>query len=192
MIDQLPPGTIPVATTLVAAILAYFGGKKKEAKRKIVEFETEFRELLREQGIFPSPDVKRRNREFVDESLKEEIEAYDGSDVPIKVYRSDGEYFLPATKDDMEEARVFNPYQYLPYRPERFDCEDYASAYAVFASFLFGTNGVGVMYDYTADHAYNVIVYSDGSIEVYEPQTGEVIDPESDEDYSLQSGLLVI
>jgi len=191
MLDQLPPGIVPVVTVLVAAIASYFTGKKKEASKKITEFETEFRELLTEQGIFPSPKVKRESRDFVEQSLKEEIEAFDGSSVPIDLYRSDSDYYLPVSSETMKEAKVFNIFQYLPYRPDRFDCEDYASAYMTFAAFLFGTNGVGTVYDYSSAHAYNIILYSNGTIELYEPQTGEVVETGPDTDYSLKSGMIV-
>ena len=191
MLDQLPPGTVPVVTVLVAAIASYFTGKKKEASKKITEFETEFRELLTEQGIFPSPKVKRESKEFVEQALIEEIEAFDGSSVPIDLYQSDSDYFLPVSPETMKEAKTFNIFQYFPYRPTRFDCEDYASAYMTFAAFLFGTNGVGTVYDYSSAHAYNIILYSNGTIELYEPQTGEVVETGPDTDYSLKSGMIV-
>jgi hypothetical protein len=190
MLDQLPPGTIEVAFTLIAAIAAYFGGKKKEASRKITEFETEFRQLLRKQNIFPSPKVKRRSREYVDEALQENIEEYDGDSVPFDVYLSDNNYFLPTSPETMAEAKLFNVFEYLPYRPERFDCEDYASAYMTFTAFLFGTNSVGTVYDYSSEHAYNIIIYADGTMELFEPQTGKVV--ERGEDYQLQSGFIVL
>jgi len=191
MLDQLPPGTVPLVSTIIAALVAYFGGKKKEASKKITEFETEFRELLTEQGLFPSPKVKRESKEFVEQSLQDEIEAFDGSSVPIDLYQSDSDYYLPVSPETMKEAKAFNIFQYFPYRPERFDCEDYASAYMTFAAFLFGTNGVGTVYDYSSAHAYNIILYSNGAIELYEPQTGEVVETGPDTDYSLDSGMIV-
>lgn len=191
MLDQLPPQTVPVAVGLIAIVASYFSGKYREGKKKLAQLETDLRQLLRDQDIFPSPKVRRETSSFVEESLKENIDGYDGGSVPFNVYTSDGTYYLPANKSTMTEAKQFNPFEYLPYRPERFDCEDYASAYMTFAAFLFGTNGVGTIYDFGAGHAYNIILYSDGSIELYEPQTGQVVEPGSEDKYSLESGMIV-
>ncbi|EGQ44217.1 MAG: hypothetical protein J07AB43_02760 [Candidatus Nanosalina sp. J07AB43] len=186
MLDQLPPQTIPVVLGLIAILASYFGGKYKKGK-----LETNLRDLLRENDVFPSPEVVKHDSSFIEKSLKDNIDNYDESPVPFKLHTSDSTYYVPTSKATMKEAKTFNIFEYLPYRPDRFDCEDYAAAYMTFVSFFFGSNAVGTVYDFGAGHAYNIILYSDGSMELYEPQDGRVVEHSDDTKYALESGVII-
>ena len=35
----------------------------------------------------------------------------------------------------------------------------------------FGLNNVGLVIDYSGGHAYNIIIFKDGSVKLFEPQT---------------------
>jgi hypothetical protein len=133
---------------------------------------------------------------FIKDRLKQKIEAYDGSAVPVRVVMTDGTYFAPTNPSTMVEAKDFNVFEYVPYRPDFFDCENFAMAYKVFSAFLWGTNCVGVAFDWSAGHAYNIIVYADGTVQLYEPQESKVVEfgdvlAGSDPDYKLDNGLVL-
>lgn len=58
----------------------------------------------------------------------------------------------------------------LPYISERFDCENFAIAFKSIVDLHFKLNQVGIVIDYQSGHAYNLVVYPDGNISVFEPQ----------------------
>lgn len=60
-----------------------------------------------------------------------------------------------------------------PYEAEFFDCDDFAFAFAARMRVLFGLNNVGVVYDDSSVHSYNVVLVRDGGEVIamlYEPQ----------------------
>lgn len=196
MLEQIPPEIIGVATLLAGAAAAYFRNEQKKAKSKYLKAESDLRGFLREQGIFPNPETQEISRKFIDDALEEKIDAYDGSAVPIRTVFSDGTYYAPKNEETMIEARKFNLFEYLPYRPAFFDCENFAMAYATLSAFLWGTNCVGIAFDWSAGHAYNIIVYADGTVELYEPQESKVVEfgdvlAGSESDYKLDNGLVL-
>jgi hypothetical protein len=70
-------------------------------------------------------------------------------------------------------------------------------AYATLSAFLWGTNCVGVVFDWSAGHAYNIIVYANGTVQLYEPQESQVVEfgdtlVGTDSDYKLDNGLVLL
>lgn len=189
-IPQLPPQAAAVLGLIATALAAYYGGKKKG--KKILEVEQELREFLRNEGIFPSPNTREISEKEVERYLKQAIPKYDGTGVPIRVRLTDNRYLAPMDQSQMERAKRLNPFEYLPYRPALFDSDNYAAAYSSFASFLWGTNTVGAVFDDTADHAYNVIIYADGTVEFYEPQDNQVVELSDEGDYQLDNGFVLL
>lgn len=80
----------------------------------------------------------------------------------------------------------------LPYRPERFDCEDFAALYKVMHAFVLGVNAVGIVVDWTGGHAYNIVIMSDGSVNLVEPQNGKVIKPGAKGTFAFKRVLIYI
>ena len=58
---------------------------------------------------------------------------------------------------------------------DRHACENFAMSFKADVDERF-SNQVGLVIDYEAGHAYNVIVWKDGSFDVFEPQNDEFID----------------
>lgn len=80
----------------------------------------------------------------------------------------------------------------LPYRPERYDCEDYSGLYKTIYAFALGINSVGLVVDWTGGHAYNVLITSDGKARLIEPQNNEVVVPGSEEKYAFERVFIYI
>lgn len=190
VLDQLPAQLVTIGGIVVSVLSAYLAGKKKG--KGLFNLEKELRENLDSQGIFPSPDTTEVSRDFIGDKLEENIPEFDGSGVPIRVKYTDGNYLAPTSVSEMSDAKTFNPFEYLPYRPDIYDCENYASSYKSFAAFLWGTNTMGVVYDWSGSHAYNVIVYSNGEVEFYEPQDNKTVELGSEEKYKLSNALIVL
>jgi len=62
-----------------------------------------------------------------------------------------------------------------PYVLDRFDCDKYAMHFKASAAWFFGINAVGIVLDYSSQHAYNVVLPIDVDEPLlYEPQTDEI------------------
>lgn len=188
-VSDLPPQAAAILGLVATALAAYFGGKRRG--KKLLEVEEELREFLRNEGIFPSPVTSSLSEEDVDDMLQDNIEVYDGSAAPIRVRFTDESYFAPEDKSQMDNAKKYNPFEYIPYRPARYDSDDFALGYSTFASFLWGTNTVGAVFDDSNDKTYTVICYGDDTVEFYDPKEDEVLDIEDSEDQQLESGLIL-
>ena len=53
---------------------------------------------------------------------------------------------------------------------DKFDCENHAIAFKSHVDRYFGLNQVGIVIDYKAGHGYNLVVFPDGEVLLFEPQ----------------------
>jgi hypothetical protein len=81
-----------------------------------------------------------------------------------------------AAHDPAALAPIADLIALLPYRATRFDCETFAGAYRTLVAFLLGANAVGIVYDWSADHTYNIILDADGEPRLFEPQDGHDVE----------------
>ena len=56
------------------------------------------------------------------------------------------------------------------YVTEQYDCDNFAFNFKARVARKFGVNSVGLVIDYSGGHAYNLIVFSDGTWKIFEPQ----------------------
>jgi len=61
------------------------------------------------------------------------------------------------------------------YVAEVFDCENFAIAFKSHCDEYFGLNQVGIVIDYESGHGYNLVVLSDGTVWVLEPQSDGLV-----------------
>jgi hypothetical protein len=80
----------------------------------------------------------------------------------------------------------------LLYRPGRFDCEDYALTYKTLIAMLMGINTVGVVIDWSGAHAYNIVMTADGTVSLYEPQEGCVVEVGAEERHEFQNVTILL
>jgi len=137
------------------------------ARRRVAE--TAVRGLLARWIDTPTSQPIEENT--IREAVHEHIDASD-----VRIVTADGSYYA-TNRDGVESlARIGDALDWLPYRPERFDCEEYAELVVMLAAFVGGVNAVGVVYDWSGSHAYTVFVTSDGEAIFVESQTGEIVD----------------
>jgi hypothetical protein len=84
----------------------------------------------------------------------------------------DGRYFA-TNADGFDSMDRLDVIEYLPYRPARFDCENFADLFKTISALIYGVNTVGVVIDWDGGHAYNIVYLEDGRVFLYEPQTGD-------------------
>jgi len=57
------------------------------------------------------------------------------------------------------------------YISEKYDCDNFALTFKARMDRKFHLNSVGVVVDYSGGHAYNCVVFADGTAEIFEPQS---------------------
>jgi hypothetical protein len=103
----------------------------------------------------------------------------------------DGEYWVTDEQSmrDIIEADLTNSHGY---QSGEFDCENYALSFAARVQREYGITGVGIVIDWSGAHAYNMLVYNSGDVELYEPQNDELIDPGQADKYAFESVSIII
>ena len=57
------------------------------------------------------------------------------------------------------------------YIAEKYDCDNFAFSFKARVDRRFHVNTVGFVIDYDAGHAYNIIIFADGTSKIFEPQS---------------------
>jgi len=188
MFSELLTPTTAAATASIVAIVSLYVKSLRGGNKNDIEAETKIREIVSEHGI-PSPEGDQISEEKMLNAVRDAMP--EGYDDEITDYTLDGTYFSP-NKEELDELRLLAGWiEYLPYRPERFDCEDFGFGFYVLSRFIGGVNSVGVVIDWESVHAYNVVVDSDGNAYWYEPMEDQFVEAGED-NHGLSDDILII
>lgn len=157
----------PAVASIIGLAAAILGvAAIPTARRRVAE--TAIRRLVAQTVDIPASEA------VSNETLREVIHDHiDPSDV--RIVTADGDYYATDRSGVGTLAQIGDALDWLPYRPDRFDCEEYAELVVVIAAFVGGVNAVGVVYDWSGSHAYPVFVTADGEAVFVESQTGEIV-----------------
>jgi len=61
------------------------------------------------------------------------------------------------------------------YVAEKYDCDNFAFSFKARMDRKFHLNNVGLVIDYSGGHAYNCVIFADGTAELFEPQTDKFV-----------------
>ena len=79
------------------------------------------------------------------------------------------------------------------YVAEKYDCDNFAFSFKARMDRKFHLNNVGLVVDYSGGHAYNCVVFSDGTAELFEPQNDSFkTDQLGTGYYKCESGFILI
>jgi len=175
MLDTLTPYLQPEVLALLggaaAVVIAYLNGNISRAADEAQAFETDLRNYLAENASVTLPTNDEVSGEDIESAIRETY----GDDAADSTMLFDGTYYT-TDRDGFDAMVRFDPTNLLPYRPSRFDCENFAMLFQTLSAFLFGVNSVGTVIDWSGGHAYNIVYLNDGSVLLYEPQTDEIVD----------------
>lgn len=106
----------------------------------------------------------------------------------------DGIYYLASLQDILSIA-FWDWASRKAYLPEKRDCDKYARWFWARATFMFKTNNVGFVNDYSSGHAYNLVITPEEEVYLFEPQTDRlwnIKDHNFKQPYRMESGLLLL
>ncbi|MFB6304262.1 MAG: hypothetical protein ABEH47_03775 [Haloferacaceae archaeon] len=134
-----------------------------------------------------------RSLEWVRDALEAQLQNYwkPPDEGIYHLYRDETFSLLDDPEAFRNYATVFRGMLDSTYSQDGYDCENYAfdlqSAFTRTRPF---TNGVGVLMDFDMDHAFNVVLFSDGTVVRWEPQTADDVTDELR--YRPSTGVLVL
>ena len=79
------------------------------------------------------------------------------------------------------------------YVAEKYDCDNFAFSFKARMDRKFHLNNVGLVIDYSGKHAYNCVIFSDGTAELFEPQSDRfVTNKKGTGQYTCTRGLIIL
>ena len=89
---------------------------------------------------------------------------------PMRLELLDRAYTVP-TMDYFLYVALADLIDQKPYIEDFRDCDDYALWFKAMCSLNYGITSTGLVRDYSSGHAYNSVVFPEGNVMLFEPQT---------------------
>jgi len=104
----------------------------------------------------------------------------------------DGKFWL-LPKKQMKEVIEKDFTDKKEYYADKFDCENFTEMFVTHLAENYGVNAVGMVFDFSGAHAYNLIIYPKG-LELFEPQNDEMfkVSKRNKKEYPLKTALILI
>jgi hypothetical protein len=137
------------------------------------------------------PSVERKqvdNRPFMAKAVNEYIDEHSNDGGRILL---DGAYYV-ASKQDMRAVIESDQTDKRPYKKNTYDCENFALSFMAGVQKEYGLTNVGLVIDWSGGHSYNMIVYDNGEVDLYEPQSDEFVEPGEEDKYAFEQVRVLI
>jgi len=118
------------------------------------------------------PSTRRRDTSWVQGELATAFENFPTGG--LQRLSLDSRYYL-TTPEDFDHIVAEDALSHRYYRRGKFDCENFAFAFKSICDGRYGLNSVGVLLDYRTRDTYNVVVYEEGGVDVFDPDASELI-----------------
>ena len=103
----------------------------------------------------------------------------------------DNKYWT-CSKTDFQKVVDFNTINEKKYILEQYDCDNFAFAFKAQVGMNHKLNNVGLVIDNSSGHAYNIVIFDDGTAELFEPQNDSWITPGQTEMYKFKRGIIIL
>lgn len=130
-------------------------------------------------------DTRRRDTSWVEGEVASSIDNFPQK---VKRWNTSARYHL-LDRETFREVIQEDLLNHRKYWNGRFSCEAFAFGFASRFWQRHGVNGVGVVVDYARDSLYNIVVYEQGGVEFYNPESRVMTQPM---DYEPDSGLVIL
>ena len=129
---------------------------------KLEELKSVFNQIASGRQLPPEITTRiEKSSSWVNDCLK---------DLEITRFPLDAKFML-TDKNTFLDIVIWDWVDQKPYVSNFFDCDKFALAFKLHLSWYFGLNQVGWVLDYKSGHSYNLILFPDSSVLLFEPQT---------------------
>jgi len=117
----------------------------------------------------PTVNSEENTGFFVNSNINAWKMTYDKEN-KMRLTALDSKYFL-CDEQDMKAIIEWDWTDNKKYVSEKYDCDNFAFSFKAMVDRRFGLNNVGLVIDWSGGHAYNIIVFKDGTVKIFEPQS---------------------
>jgi len=149
---------------------------------------SEFRKSQRRKKAKKQTHPKGINLRDTDKALST-LEGYNTRD--WQRIHLDNKYWT-CTKVEFQRILETNTINEKQYVLDQFDCDNFAFNLKAQVAKEYGLNNVGMVIDNSGGHAYNVVIFRDGTAELLEPQSDRWIIPGESKMYSFKKGIILL
>ena len=107
-------------------------------------------------------------------------------------YRLDSTYWTCTKKEFLKIIDYSKINERKLLMRERFDSNNFALSFKNQVAIDFGLNNIGLVVDYSGGHTYNLGVFSNGDVELFEPQDDGFPMKGSTSMYSFREGVILL
>ena len=128
--------------------------------------------------------VKKVNKQFVQDLI---------SGLGVDSMILDGKYYM-ANESNMLNVIAWDWTEKKKFILDRYDCDDFAFTFKANVNRYYDLNQVGVVVDWSSRHAYNIILFPNRNIWLFEPQTDSFffVSERKKFLYSLEDAVIII
>jgi len=148
----------------------------------------EFRRLRRRRNTIKKTHPRQMNSEEITTALRTLRGYREGKWQRINL---DNKYWT-CTKSEFQKVVDTNTIDEKKYIVDQFDCDNFAFNFKAQVALQFNLNNVGMVIDHSGGHAYSVVIFSDGTAELFEPQNDRWVSPGESKSYSFKRGIVII
>ena len=149
---------------------------------------SEFRRAQRRRSARKHTPPIEINLKGTDEALKT-LEGFDPKN--WQRIHLDNKYWT-CTKPEFQKILETNTINEKQYVLDQFDCDNFAFNLKAQIAKDYNLNNVGMVIDNSGGHAYNVVIFRDGTAELLEPQTDKWVTPGESRMYSFKRGIILL
>lgn len=169
------------------------GDRIDRLKEKNDDLEQQVADLEQQVAELEGPDYPEIDYTTVDkDTVVERLEGFDGFEQHDIFFWFDYTYRLP-DREDFRAYAVHDGINMREYRDEIYDCDDFSWAFMALVSNRYAINGIGLVITRDPDaHVCNVVLFQDGTVELWEPQDDEFKTDSDDPKYDLDDAVWLI
>lgn len=163
--------------------------KNEESQLQIDDKERQISRLEDDLSYYqPSVDVETKNVEpdFIADALRT-IDGWEN----ISHRRPMNSSYRVMSRDDFDRIVEEESVSMKEYELDYFDCVDFTGVFRFGVARRYNVNSIGLVITYAGTpHAFNIIVFDDGTAELFEPQSDRFIEPGESEMYDIEDAVV--
>ena len=156
--------------------------------RRSLSMLNEFRRIRRRRKAVEKSNPRHMNSEQITTALRSLRGYREGKWQRINL---DNKYWV-CDKIEFQKVVDANTIDEKKYIVDKFDCDNFAFAFKAQVAMQYNLNNVGLVIDHSGGHAYCVVVFSNSSAQLFEPQNDRWITPGESKSYTFKEGIVII
>lgn len=160
---------------------------RRRGNRSLSMF-NEFRRMRRRRKTVKKTNPRQMTSEEITTALRTLSGYREGKWQRINL---DNKYWT-CTKTEFQRVVDANTIDEKKYVVDQFDCDNFAFNFKAQVALQFNLNNVGMVIDHSGRHAYSVVIFSNGTAELFEPQNDKWVTPGESKAYTFKEGIVII